>query len=78
MESFTRNHDSKSSKAITVQTKTNTNQIYENELKHEKRRRQPRKKNQLKQRSMVHESAYIEQQINENSDDDVEEEENLE
>ncbi|CAF3766322.1 unnamed protein product [Rotaria sordida] len=75
-ESLIENQDYLPSKVITIETKTNTNQIYENTSTYKKRRKQPRKQTQLKQQTAIGASPHTgEQTDNTSEDEDADEEE---
>jgi hypothetical protein len=68
-ELLTENQDYSSSNVKTVKTKINTPQT-----NGKKRRKQPRKRTQSKQRSVINESADTEDQIDDISEDEYEDE----
>ncbi|CAF4256911.1 unnamed protein product [Rotaria socialis] len=74
-ESLIENQDYLSSEVTNVETKTNTNQTYENRSTNKKRRRYPRRKTQLKQRTAIDESPIIDEQLVHTSEDDESDEE---
>ncbi|CAF4974867.1 unnamed protein product [Rotaria sp. Silwood1] len=75
-ESLIENQDYLLSKVITIETKTNTNQTYENTSTYKKRRKQPRKQIQLKQQTAIGVSPHIDEQTdNISQDEDADEEE---
>ncbi|CAF4635733.1 unnamed protein product [Rotaria sp. Silwood1] len=79
-ESLIENQDYLPFKVTTNETKTHTNQTYENKSRSKMRRKQPRKQVQLKQRTGIGESLYIDEQTDDTSEDedtdDEQEEEN--